>query len=216
MEILQVSQQTMNQGNGSINNNPIKDEFLKLLTYQLRYQNPLNPLNNNEFTTQLTLLSSLDALNNMVLKMNDLLLYQNSIQNTLTLNLIGKNVKFGGHKFELKDGKGEINFNLLANAQKVVVSIFDSSGKLVRKIDLGSKNAGACTYQWDGKNGDGSQLPEGTYSFKVEAIDTSGKEVEAITTSKGVVTGVTFENNITYLIVDGTKRIKLNEILEIS
>lgn len=215
MEALQIGQNTINQKDITAKKTQGKDEFLKLLTMQLRYQNPLNPMDNTEFTTQLTQLSSLDALNNMVTQMNDLLLYQNSIQNTLTLNLIGKNVKFSGNQLSLKD-KGEISYGLSANSSKVTISILDSSGKLIKIIEAGQQNAGANNYVWDGKDSSGNKLPDGNYSFKVEALDASGKPVEVTNTSKGVVTGVTFENNTTYLVIDGKIKLSLNEILEIS
>lgn len=214
MEALQIGQNAATSNNAAIKKTPGKDEFLKLLTMQLRYQNPLNPMDNTEFTSQLTQLSSLDALNNMVTQMNDMLLYQNSIQNTLTLNLIGKNVKFSGNQVNLKD-KGEINYGLSANSSKVTISILDSSGKLIRKIEAGQQNAGANNYVWDGKDSSGNKMPDGGYSFKVEALDASGKPVEVTNTSKGVVTGITFENNTTYLVIDGKTKLKLNEILEI-
>lgn len=214
MEALQIGQNAVNANNAATKRTPGKDEFLKLLTMQLRYQNPLNPMDNTEFTSQLTQLSSLDALNNMVMQMNDMLLYQNSIQNTLTLNLIGKNVKFSGNQVNLKD-KGEINYGLSANSSKVTISILDSSGKLIRKIEAGQHNAGVNNYVWDGKDSNGNKMPDGSYSFKIEALDASGKPVEVTTTSKGVVTGVTFENNTTYLVIDGKTKLKLNEILEI-
>lgn len=214
MEILQIGQNTSNQKTAESKQNPSKDEFLKLLTLQLRYQNPLNPMNNTEFTSQLAQLSSLEALNNMVLQMNDMLLYQNSIQNTLTSNLIGKNVKFSGNKISLTD-KGEINYNLSANASKVTISIYDSSGKLIRNIEAGQQNAGANNYTWDGKDSSGNKMPEGSYTFKINALDSNGKPVDVTTLSKGLVTGVTFENNTTCLIVDGKIKIKLNEIIEI-
>ncbi len=214
MEALQIGQNAANSNNAATKKTPGKDEFLKLLTMQLRYQNPLNPMDNTEFTSQLTQLSSLDALNNMVMQMNDMLLYQNSIQNTLTLNLIGKNVKFSGNQVSLKD-KGEINYNLSANSSKVTISILDSSGKLIRKIEAGQHNSGANNYVWDGKDASGNKMPDGSYSFKVEALDASGNPVGVTTTSKGVVTGITFENNTTYLVIDGKTKFKLNEILEI-
>lgn len=215
MEVLQIGQNTVNSNNAAAKKTQGKDEFLKLLTMQLRYQNPLNPMDNTEFTSQLTQLSSLDALNNMVTQMNDMLLYQNSIQNTLTLNLIGKNVKFSGDQISLKDNKGEISYNLAGNATKVTISILDSSGKLIRKIEAGQQNSGSNNYVWDGKDSSGNKMPEGSYKFKVEALDASGKPVEATAVSKGVVTGVTFENNTTYLVIDGKTKLKLNEILEI-
>ncbi len=214
METLEIGQNITNQSTMAAKKTPGKDEFLKLLTMQLRYQNPLNPMNNTEFTSQLAQLSSLEALNNMVLQMNDMLLYQNSIQNTLTVNLIGKNVKFSGNQINLKD-KGEINYNLTANASNVTISIFDSSGKLIRKIEAGQQNAGSNNYTWDGKDSSGNKMPEGSYTFKINALDANGKPIDAATTSRGLVTGITFENNTTYLIVDGKIKLKLNEILEI-
>lgn len=214
MEALQIGQNTANSNIAATKKTTGKDEFLKLLTMQLRYQNPLNPMDNKEFTSQLAQLSSLEALNNMVTQMNDMLLYQNSIQNTLTLNLIGKNVKFSGNQLNLKD-KGDINYNLAANSSKTTISILDASGKLIRKIEAGQQNAGANNYVWDGKDSNGNKMPDGSYSFKIEALDASGKPVEVTTSSKGVVTGVTFENNTTYLVIDGKTKLKLNEILEI-
>lgn len=216
MEIMQLNSSAVKTANAAEKKATLgKDEFLKLLTMQLRYQNPLNPMDNKEFTSQLAQLSSLEALNNMVWQMNDMLLYQNSIQNTLTSNLIGKNVKFAGNQVALKDNKGDISFNLSANASKVSISIYDSSGKLVRKIEAGQQNAGANNYVWDGKDSSGSKMPDGSYTFKVEASDASGKPVEVTMTSKGQVTGITFENNTTYLVIDGKIKLKLNEILEI-
>jgi len=214
MEIMQLNSNATVQKVAAEKKTLAKDEFLKLLTMQLRYQNPLNPMNNTEFTSQLAQLSSLEALNQMVMQMNDMLLYQNSIQNTLTLNLIGKNVRFSGNQVNLKD-KGEISYNLSANASKVNISIYDSSGKLIRKIEAGQQNAGANNYVWDGKDSKGEKMPDGAYTFKVEALDTNGKPVEATTTSKGQVTGITFDNNTTYIIIDGKIKLKLNEILEI-
>lgn len=214
MEIAQLNSSATTVKNAAERNVLGKDEFLKLLTMQLRYQSPLNPMNNTEFTSQLAQLSSVEALNNMVKQMSDLLLYQNSIQNTLTLNLIGKNVKFSGDQISLKD-KGEINYNLAANASKVTISISDSSGKLIRKIELGQQNAGVNNYVWDGKDSNGNKMPDGNYTFKIEASDTAGKPVEATTISKGQVTGITFENNTTFIVIDGKIKLKLNEILEI-
>jgi flagellar basal-body rod modification protein FlgD len=214
MEIAQLTSSAAAASDAAPKKTLGKDEFLKLLTMQLRYQNPLNPMNNTEFTSQLAQLSSLEALNHMVKQMSDMLLYQNSIQNTLTLNLIGKNVKFSGNQVALKD-KGEISYNLAANASKVTISVYDSSGKLIRKIEAGQQNAGANNYVWDGKDSSGNKMPDGSYTYKVEAADASGKPVEVATTSRGQVTGVAFENNTTYIVIDGKIKLKLNEILEI-
>lgn len=73
-----------------------KDDFLKLLVTQIRNQDPLKPMEGTEFTAQLAQFSSLEQLSNMSKGIDDLLLFQGSLQNTLTTDLIGKQVKVAG------------------------------------------------------------------------------------------------------------------------
>ena len=192
-----------------------KDEFLKLFTTQLRFQNPLNPLDSTEFTAQLAQFSSLEQLTNINEQMNDLVLFQNSLQNTLATTLIGRKVKVAGEEVYLKD-KAEINYTLPQDVSKIKISISDSSGKVVREVNLGPETGGNKTYVWDGKDSHGATLPEGNYSITAGAYDAGGNPVEATTAVWGTVTGVTFENNITYFIIDGTTKIQLSDVKEIS
>jgi flagellar basal-body rod modification protein FlgD len=192
-----------------------KDDFLKLFTTQLRYQDPLNPMDSTEFTSQLAQFSSLEQLTNISEQMNNLVLFQNSLQNTLTTNLIGRKVKVDGADINLTD-QAEINYTLSGNASEVKISISDSSGKIVREVNLGTQTAGNQNYVWDGKDSNGVPLPEGNYTFEVDAYDDGGNPVEATTSIYGTVTGITFENNTTYLIIDGTTKIQLSDIKEIS
>jgi len=191
-----------------------KDDFLKLFTMQLRYQNPLNPMDNTEFTAQLAQFSSLEQLQNMNTQISDLLLYQNSLQNTLTSNLIGKKVKISGNEIILKEN-AEISYTLPEEASKTKISIYDAGGALVKEVELGQQSPGEKSYVWDGNDKNGNHLPEGQYSFAVEAFDASGTPVEVTTTVYGTVTGITFENNVTYLVIDGIYRTQLSEIKEI-
>ncbi len=100
MEITGATTQYGMQSGSS--NSPVKefgkDDFLKLFVYNLRYQNPLNPMDTTEFTSQLTQFSSLEQLTNMNKYLKDMLLYQNSLQNTLTTGLLGKTVKFSENR----------------------------------------------------------------------------------------------------------------------
>ncbi|OGW55957.1 MAG: hypothetical protein A2Y81_05170 [Nitrospirae bacterium RBG_13_43_8] len=191
-----------------------KDDFLKLFVTQLRYQNPLNPLDNNEFTAQLAQFSSLEQLSNMNSQLHDLLLFQNSLQNTLTSNLIGKQVKILGNEIYLKE-TGEISYTPQEDVSKVKISFYDSGGKLVREVNLGQQTAGEKSYVWDGTDNSGSRVPEGHYQVKVEAFDDSGNPVNVSTAVYGTVTGITFDNNITYLIINDSLKIQLSEIQEI-
>lgn len=192
-----------------------QDQFLQLFVKQLQYQNPLNPMDASAFTSQLAQFSSLEQLTNLNTQMKTLLVYQNSLQNTLTINLIGKQVKIAGDSISLKNNKADVNFTLSKDASKVTISIYNSSGSLVRTIDAGQHAAGDNSYQWDGKDSNGNILPDGQYQVKVEASDSSGNPVGAATTSYGTVTGITYENNTTYLVVNGTIKVLLSDIKEI-
>ena len=191
-----------------------KDDFLKLFVTQLRAQNPLNPMSNTEFTAQLAQFSSLEQLNNISMQLHDLLLYQNSLQNTLSNTLIGRKVKISGNEVYLKDN-AEISYALQEDVSKVKISVYSSSGELVKEVNLGQQTSGEKNYVWDGTDNSGNHLPEGHYQIKVEALDDSGTPVNVSTMVYGTVTGITFDNNITYLIVNNTLKIQLNEIKEI-
>ncbi len=188
-----------------------QDEFLTLLITQLRFQDPLNPINNAEFTSQLAQLSSLEKLNNIDSKLNDLLIYQNSLQNTLAVSLMGREVEALGDEVYLKD-QAEINYTLSQNASVVRISIYDLNGRLVREIELKKQPSGNNTYVWDGKSSTGEKLPEGRYVFTVSAFDAQGEAIDVTTTIKGIITGITFEDNITYLVIDDAIRVQLGDI----
>ncbi|MEW6569718.1 MAG: flagellar hook capping FlgD N-terminal domain-containing protein [Nitrospirota bacterium] len=203
-----------NSSYGSSNKILGKDDFLKLLTVQLRFQNPLNPLDSTEFTTQLAQFSSLEQLNNMNTQLNDLLLYQKSLQNTLTTSLIGKKVKVSGNEFYLT-GEAEVSYTLPEDVSNVKISFYDSFGKLLREVETGYQTAGDKSYTWDGKDSNGNVVTDGNYSFKVEAFDASGNSLYVDSMVYGTVTGITFDNNTTYLIIDEKLSIQLSAIKEI-
>ena len=102
-----------------------KDEFLKLFTYQLQYQDPLNPLDSTEFTSQLAQFTSLEQLYNMNENFQQLLLFQDSLNNGIATNLIGKSVKLDDGTSGLITGiqfdEGS-TFLILDNEQRVLLS----------------------------------------------------------------------------------------------
>lgn len=191
-----------------------KEDFLRLFTTQLRYQNPINPMDSTEFTSQLAQFSSLEQLFNIGSQLKDMLLYQNSLQNTLTVNLIGKEIQYEGDSVYLKN-TASISYTLPSPASKIKITIYDSTGKTVREIELNNQAEGLQSYQWDGRDSAGNKLLDGEYKLKVEAFDSSGNPVEVSTHSSGIVTGMTFENNITYLIINDSTKIQLSQVKEI-
>ncbi len=186
-------------------------DFMNLLMKELQYQDPTNPMDSKEFTVQLTQFSSLEALENMNNTMEDVLAYQQSMQNATVTNLIGKSVKVAGNGAYL-NGTAEMDFNLEDDAVSLKIIIKNETGKVVRSQDLEAHNAGSGSYVWDGKDDFGNEMTMGNYTFDVEAIDFEGNPVNAITKSLGRVTNIAFDDGMTYLVLDGNKRVFLSDI----
>jgi flagellar basal-body rod modification protein FlgD len=106
-------------------------------------------------------------------------------------SLIGKEISSAGNKVSLSsDSSPSIAYQLGANAARVVVSIVNGAGELVRQIDAGARGAGDQTIIWNGKDGAGNSLPAGEYSFAITAVDLAGNKIPASGKIQGVVTGV--------------------------
>ncbi|MEW6659755.1 MAG: FlgD immunoglobulin-like domain containing protein [Thermodesulfobacteriota bacterium] len=185
-----------------------KEDFLKLLTTQLQYQDPLSPADPKDFVAQLSQFSSLEQLINLNTTMGDLSTsftnLQSSQQMSQGLSLLGKTVKAQGNVFTVNSGEvGEISYVLGGAASKVTVSISDSSGKVIRTLDLGSQAAGENQISWDGKDSNGNQMADGTYSFQVNALDSEGAAVTTASLVSGKVEEVLQDSGTVYLKING-------------
>jgi flagellar basal-body rod modification protein FlgD len=192
-----------------------KDDFLTLLLTQLQYQDPLSPQDSAEFTAQLTQFSTLEELTNVNTTLSDILGAQQSMENASATNLIGKEVRVPGDTAYLTD-TAELGFRLMDGAASAKISVYNASGTLVRTEDIGSSAAGINLYTWDGKDNNGDQLPAGSYTFKVEAQDAAGDPVETTTATSGTVTDLLYEDNTTYLRLEGGIITTLDQILSVS
>jgi len=191
-----------------------ESDFLKLLTAQLQAQNPLNPMDSTAFTAQLAQFSSLEQLTSINAGLKYMLASQASLQNTMVTSLIGKTVRVAGNTVTL-NGQADMRYSLAADASNVTISVYDANGTLVRTTTQGAQSAGDNTFTWDGRDSNGNVLPAGQYTFTAEATDAAGNAVAATPLYTGVVTGVAFENNTTYLTLDNSRRVLLGDIVEI-
>jgi flagellar basal-body rod modification protein FlgD len=191
-----------------------KDEFLMLFTAQLRYQNPLNPLNSTDFTSQLAQFSALEQLQGINGQLEQMRAQQKFTEAAFSTGLIGKKVKFAGDRVYLK-GNAEISYTLPADAAAVKVIFFDGSGKTVRELVAGQQKAGAQSVTWDGRDKAGVALPEGVYTFKVEATGPSGAAMQVGAMSAGTVTGVGFIDNDVELSIDDAMTARLGDLYHI-
>ncbi len=191
-----------------------KEDFLMLLLEQLSHQDPLNPLDSTEFTAQLSQFSSLEELTNINSTLNDVLAFQQSMQNASVADLVGKTIKADGNSTYLSD-TAEIHYALSHGASSVEISVYDNSGRLVRIENHGPRAAGEQRFSWDGKDNSGNQMPDGSYTFRVEALDVSGEPVHAVTSASGTVTEVVFEDGRTFIVLNGNTKVNLSDITSI-
>jgi flagellar basal-body rod modification protein FlgD len=181
-----------------------KDAFLNLLVTQLQYQDPLNPMDSADFTSQLAQFSSLEQLSNINESLGYLGLYNASINNSQTVSFIGKTVVATGDLIYLNDEETvNLNFDLNGDASNVIIYVYDENKTLVKTIEAGSMNSGEHSVTWDGTDSEGQKLTAGEYSFEVVATNTNGDLLETTTYTSGKVTGVTFKDGTTYLLLDG-------------
>lgn len=192
-----------------------KNMFLTLLVKQLQYQDPLNPLENTEFTAQLAQFSQLESLAEMSSNIETMTQYQNSMNSMAAASFIGKHVNARGNIISFTGKESIIDFNVEDNAATVSVNIYNSEGTAVRTIDVTNVKQGDVSCLWDGKNSNGETLSPGTYYFTVSAKSYSGAAVNTNTYANGTVTGVTFDNGSIYLQV-GDKEVSLADVSKIT
>ena len=193
-----------------------QDDFLKLLIAQLQNQDPLQPMDNQQFAVQLATFNSLEQLIGINGKLGSLQTSQGAMNQFSAAALIGKEVATNGNAISLQSsGPTAVNYQLSANAAKVVVNIQDASGTLVRQIQVGSQNAGNQSLLWDGKDASGKAVAAGLYNFEINAFDLNGKQVQALGRVKGLVTGVRLDGSEPVLEVGGLQ-IPLSAVTSVS
>jgi len=195
-----------------------KQEFLQLLVAQLQNQDPINPMDSKEFASQLAQFNSVEQLINLNDGVQNLAqsqqLTSSGLTNTMAASLTGKTVRALSDKVALEAGESsEVNFRLNNIASEVEITVFDSSGNVMRTETLENIGRGDHTWEWDGKTSDGRNVPEGTYRTTVTAKN-GDEESSALTFVEGIAEKVRFSQNGAELIVNGIK-IPLGDVEEI-
>ncbi|MCA9771591.1 MAG: flagellar hook assembly protein FlgD [Myxococcales bacterium] len=216
MDVSSVQSQTAQGLFTGPNQNLGKNEFLKLLTAQLRTQDPLNPMDDTAFVAQLAQFSSLEQLIDLNTGLGSISQSQDRVAATQATSLIGKEVLAIGDRFELKAGEPvDLSFYLGGDAKEVTVEIVDDEGNRRETVLLADKIAGKNTFEFDGRDSDGNALPPGNYSFNVSAKDSDDAAVNVTTTTRGRVTGIEFHSGVIQLQV-GADTVTLSDLLEVT
>ena len=186
------------------------DTFLQLLTTQLQNQNPLDPLDTNEFTNQLVQFSSVEQ----AIKTNENLevMVRLALANTATnaVGYIGKTIEAEGTVARLSNGSASWKYTAAQSAPDSTISIRNSSGSVVYSVQQ-SLNAGTNTFTWDGRDASGNTLPDDDYQISINAKDSQGQSVSVKTAVGGIVDSVDLSGDEPVLII-GSTRISLSSV----
>src|SRR5574340_277975 len=167
-----------------------QDRFLKVLVTQMKNQNPLNPMDNAQVTSQMAQLSTvtgIDKLNVTLQALSDSMVSNQSLQ---AATMIGHGVLVPGEGVDLSNGSAYGGVDLMQSADKVDIAIYDRAGTLVRNIHLGAQPVGLVNWQWDGRDNSGISVADGSYTFTVDAAQ-AGKAANATALQFGMVHSVT-------------------------
>jgi flagellar basal-body rod modification protein FlgD len=192
-----------------------KDAFLKLLVAQLEHQDPLSPMENVEFTSQLAQFSTLEQIEKVNTTLSTLVSMQGAANTSQVANFIGKEIKGEGNTIRMQAGEtAPLQYTLSAHSASAAISIVDESGNLIRTVEVGEQEAGQQVVTWDGRNVQGNAVPDGLYRFSVIAQDRAGNVVSAETVMQGIVDGVEYDDNEPFLLVNGS-RVALTSVLSV-
>jgi len=192
------------------------ETFLTLLTTQMKNQDPLSPLDSNEFTAQLTQMAGVEQ----QLLTNDLLTSLVAAQAAGGLdnaaNYIGRQVTAAWTATSLEDGKATWSYELGAKAADVKLQVLDSTGKVVWEGKGLETSTGVHDFVWDGKTTQGEQLDDGgVYTLKVSATAEGGSKVDSQALIRGRVTGVEMYDGAPYLVI-GDSILPLSTVISLN
>lgn len=194
-----------------------KEEFLQLLTTQLAHQDPLNPMDNQKFVTQLSQLASVERLENLSAAMNNMAMAQSANTSAQVVSFIGKSVRASADQVTLEEGlpQQDFGFSLEGDAARVDVTIKNSEGDVVRTIEMGALDEGEHDVSWDGLADDGTPAPDGDYTFEVTAYDSNEEDISAVEEVVHTVEGVTYQGGVPQLLIDDDDSIPLGQVREV-
>jgi flagellar basal-body rod modification protein FlgD len=204
------------QGIGRTDNaQELNDRFLKLLVAQMNNQDPLNPMDNAELTSQMAQINTVTGINGVNDTVSRLIDQMAQMQAMQAAQLTGRDVLVGGNVMTLaEEGTGQGGFVLPAAASNVAVEVRDANGMLVRTINLGPKSEGIQRFTWDGKTDGGAQAAAGKYSFSITA-KSGATEIAASTLTVGRVEGVRQNGTDVQLVLAGLGTVSYSDITQI-
>jgi flagellar basal-body rod modification protein FlgD len=193
-----------------------KDDFLNLLVTQLANQDPLNPMDSQQFASQLAEFSSLEQMSNMNSSLEQGLqadlAVAGALQNGLAAGLIGRSIIAVDDRMDLAGNGATISWESNEVPANLQIEVRNEIGSVMHTISL--ENPEGDTYTWDGKDANGSSLPEGVYYLNMVAQDLAGNDVAIRPLFMGQVDSVRYRMGEAWL-VSGDLEIAMANVSEV-
>lgn len=199
-------------GSSTAKTETTEDRFLKLLVTQMKNQDPLNPMDNAEVTSQMAQLSTVTGIEKLNETLQSMSAAFASSQSLQAASMIGHGVMTAGSSLTLAGGAAFGGAELQQPVDNMIVTISDKAGNKLHSVNLGPQQAGVVPFQWDGSTDSGVAAADGEYVFKVEAAQ-SGNPVSAKTLSVGLVDSVSLgSQGVTLNLGNGLGAISLSQV----
>jgi flagellar basal-body rod modification protein FlgD len=188
--------------------------FLTLLTTQLQNQDPLSPLDTNQFTQQLVSFSQVEQQINTNSNLQQLIALQGAGESISALPLVGQNIEYNSSTAPLSNGQANFVYNLPSSTSSTALTVVDANGNVVY-TQPGDTSAGTHVFNWNGQTNTGVQLPDGNYTLQIQAVGSAGGAVTPSIASVGTVQAVGVENGTATFTVNGMA-IPMSELVTVN
>jgi flagellar basal-body rod modification protein FlgD len=191
-----------------------QDRFLSLLVAQLKNQDPLNPMDNAQVTSQMAQLSTVSGINQLNATVQALSASMASSQSLQAASMIGHAALVPGTEIGLSSSKSNAAVELTQPADKVTVTISDAKGNVVRTLQLGAQDAGVVGFTWDGTDNTGVTVADGKYSFTATSV-LGGNSSAPTTLSYGLVNSVSLTSSGAMLNMGTLGEVSMDQVRQI-
>ncbi|MGR3839797.1 MAG: flagellar hook assembly protein FlgD [Cognatishimia sp.] len=194
------------------------ERFLTLLTAQIQYQDPLEPMDSTQFVTQLAQLSQVEQAVATNTNLENLGTKIGSLVSVAGADMIGRNVTFESSQFGLESGATDATYTIPEGTSSLTVDILDENGTVIRQLtELSTDHTKIHTLDWDGKDAAGNSLLDGEYFMRVNALDAQLQAISGSSTyRKATVEQVLFSNGENYFTLDSGQQIQSDKVLAAS
>lgn len=191
-----------------------EDRFLKLLVEQMKNQDPLNPMDNAQVTSQMAQLSTVTGIDKLNETMASMISSLQSSQSYQAASMIGHNVLVPGNTVAQTGSGGIFGVDVTSDADTVAIEIKNASGDVVKTFSMSNVDAGVHAVQWDGTMNDGEVAPDGNYTFSTEA-KLAGTDITSSTLAFATVNSVSTDTSGVRLNLSNQDSVSTDDVKEI-